>query len=94
MTMLLALNVINPEALVVNLNVDHAKSAHKIDASYLQELSSDATPALLASGVGLDPALREQVNKVACTGPRQYSASLAAFNRADAAAAAARRASC
>jgi hypothetical protein len=94
MTMLLALNVINPEALVVTLNVDHAKSAHKIDASYLQELSSDATPALLGSRAALDPALREQVNKVACTGPRQYSASLAAFNWAEAQAAAARRANC
>jgi hypothetical protein len=94
MTMLLALNVINPEALVVTLNVDHAKSAHKIDASYLQELSSDATPALLGSRAALDPALREQVNKVACTGSPHYSASLAAFNWAEAQAAAARRANC
>jgi hypothetical protein len=93
-TMLLALNVINPEALVVMLNVDHAKSAHKIDTSYLAELSSDATPALLDSRAALDPSLREQVDKVACSGPRQYSRSLAAFNWADASAAAARRANC
>ena len=92
--MLLALNVINPEALVVTLNVDHAKTAHKIDASYLQELSSDATPALLASRAALDPMLWEQVKKVACTGPRQYSASLAAFNWADARAISARRVKC
>jgi hypothetical protein len=93
-TILLALNVINPEALVVTLNVDHAKSAHKIDTSYLAELSSDATPALLDSRAALDPSLREQVDKVACSGPRQYSRSLAAFNWADASAAAARRANC
>jgi hypothetical protein len=93
-TMLLALNVINPEAMVVMLNVDHAKSAHKIDSSYLAELSSDATPALLSSRTALDPALRDQVSKVACAGPREYSAGVPAFNWAAAQAAAARRANC
>jgi hypothetical protein len=93
-TMLLALNLINPEGMVVTLNVDHAQSTHKIDASYFAELSSDATPGLLASRAGLDPTLREQVNNVACAGPRQYSAGLPAFNWADAQAAAARRANC
>jgi hypothetical protein len=93
-TMLLALNVINPEAMVVMLNVDHAKAAHKIDASYLAELSSDATPALLSSRTALDPALRDQVSEVACAGPRDYSAGLPAFNWAAAQAAAARRANC
>jgi hypothetical protein len=93
-TMLLALNVINPEAVVVMLNVDHARSAHKIDAGYLAELSSDATPELLASRAALDPALRDEVNKVACAGPRQYSAGLPAFNWSDAQAAVARRTSC
>lgn len=93
-TMLLALNVINPEAVVVMLNVDHARSAHKIDASYLAELSSDAVPALLGAPATLDPALRDQVRNVACAGPRQYSASLPAFNWADARAASARNTSC
>lgn len=94
MAVLLALNVLNPEALVVTLNVDHARSAHKIDAGYLAELSSDAMPALLDSRGALEPALRDQVAEVACAGPRQYSAGLAAFNWADAQAAASRRASC
>jgi hypothetical protein len=93
-TLLLALNVINPEAVVVMLNVDHARSAHKIDTTYLAELSSDATPALLSSRAALEPALRDQVSKVACAGPRQYSAGLPAFNWADASAATARRANC
>jgi hypothetical protein len=93
-TMLLALNLINPEAVVVMLNVDHVKSAHKIDTSYLAELSSDATPALLSSRAALEPALRDQVSKVACAGPRKYSAGLPAFNWADASAATARRANC
>jgi hypothetical protein len=93
-TMLLALNLINPEAVVVMLNVDHAKSSHKIDSGYFAELSSDATPALVTSRESLDPALRLQLDKVVCAGPSQYSVSLAAFNWADAQAAAARRANC
>ena len=91
---LLILNVANPEAIVVTLNVEHASGAHKIDADYLAQLSSDAIPTLLASRPQLDPTLRSQVNVVACAGSRSYSPQLAAYNWADAGAAAARRAGC
>ena len=91
---LLMLNVANPEAIVVTLNVEHASGAHKIDADYLAQLSSDAIPTLLASRSQLDPTLRSQVNVVACAGSRSYSPQLAAYNWADAGAAAARRAGC
>jgi hypothetical protein len=94
LVLLLTLNFANPEALVVALNTSHAQSAHKIDASYLAELSSDATPALLNSRSALDPALRGQVEAAACQGPRIYTAGLPAFNWADSEAAAARRVSC
>lgn len=94
LALLLALNFVNPEALVVSLNTSHAQSAHKIDAQYLAELSSDATPALLDSRSALAPALRHQVEAAACAGPRTYSATLPAFNLADSEAVAARRASC
>ncbi|TMB44427.1 MAG: DUF4173 domain-containing protein, partial [Chloroflexi bacterium] len=92
--LLLALNFVNPEAIVVGLNTSHAQSAHKIDAAYMSELSSDATPALLASRGQLDPSLRQNVDRVACVGKRSYALSLAAFNWSEAQAAAARRASC
>jgi hypothetical protein len=92
--LLLALNFVNPEAIVVALNTSHAQSAHKIDAAYMSELSSDATPALLASRGELDPSLRQDVDRIACAGTRSYVAPLAAFNWADAKAAAARLASC
>ena len=91
---LLMLNVANPEAIVVTLNVEHASGAHKIDADYLAQLSSDAIPTLLASRSQLNPTLRSQVNVVACAGYRSYSPQLAAYNWADAGAAAARRAGC
>ncbi|TMC32882.1 MAG: DUF4173 domain-containing protein, partial [Chloroflexi bacterium] len=92
--LLLGLNVANPEAIVVAFNTDHAKAAHKIDSEYLAELSSDATPALLASLASLEPALRQQVTATACAGPRVYSPPISAYNWADAAAAEARRSGC
>lgn len=91
---LLALNLINPEAVVVNLNLQHAQSTHKIDTQYLAELSSDATPALLAQRPQVDPSLGRDITHVACTGPRTSSSSPAAFNWSDAAAASARRTGC
>jgi len=91
---LLGLNVVSPEAIVVALNTNHAQITHKIDSAYLAELSSDATPALLASRAGLDPSLRKQVTDAACAGPRDYSPPVAAFNWADAQAVAARQAGC
>jgi hypothetical protein len=91
---LLGLNVVNPEAIVVGLNTDHAQLAHKIDSQYLSELSSDATPALLSSRSQLDPPLRQQVTDAACAGPRDYSPPLGALNLADADAAAARQSGC
>ena len=83
-----------PEAIVVALNTNHAQITHKIDSAYLAELSSDATPALLASRAGLDPSLRKQVTDAACAGPRDYSPPVAAFNWADAQAVAARQSGC
>ncbi|MEO8745429.1 MAG: DUF4173 domain-containing protein [Candidatus Dormiibacterota bacterium] len=94
LALLLALNFLNPEALVVALNTSHAQSAHKIDAQYLAELSSDATPALLSSRYELEPALRNQVDAAACAGSRSYSPSLPAFNWAEAEAAEARGTNC
>src|SRR6202158_4148053 len=91
---LLALNLVNPEAVVVALNIDHARAAHKIDAQYFAELSSDATPALLASRSQLDAALRADITRVACAGPKTYSVNPAAFNWSAAEAASARKQSC
>ena len=94
MAVLLALNLANPEAVVVALNIDHARSTHKIDAQYFAELSSDATPALLASRSQLNPDLSGDITRVACAGQKTNSANLSAFNLSDNAAATARRQSC
>ena len=94
LAVLIALNIASPEAVVVGFNTNHALTAHKIDSQYLAELSSDATPALLATRDRIDPALREQVTAAACAGPRSYSPPPAALNFAEAQAAGARRSSC
>jgi len=91
---LLALNAVNPEALVVALNVDHAGTAHKIDADYLGQFSSDAIPTLLASQSALDPGLRNAIVTAACAGSKSYTPPLAAWNLSDADAASVRHERC
>lgn len=91
---LLSLNLVNPEAVVVDLNVSHAQSAHEFDATYLNELSSDATPALFESLPDLDSSLRTEVARAACGGNRLYSPTIWAFNWSDEQAAATRGARC
>jgi hypothetical protein len=92
--LLMALNVANPEALVVGLNIDRAAATHRLDPEYLRELSNDAAPALLASRRQIDDTLWQDVKGVVCSGPRSYSPSPAAFNWADAEAAQARSKGC
>ncbi len=92
--LLLILNIVNPEALVVALNADHANATGKLDAGYLAQLSSDATPAVLAAAPAMDPALGRPLLDQACAGPRDYAPSLAAFSLSGADAAAARAAAC
>jgi hypothetical protein len=91
---LLALNFVNPEAVVVALNVNHAQATGKIDRDYLAQLSSDATPALLAAVPTVGSGLGDEIVGVACRGPRSYSPAISAFNLSEADAADARRANC
>jgi len=91
---LLALNFVNPEAVVVALNVNHAQATGKVDTAYLAELSSDATPALLEAAATVSPRLEHDLAGVACRGPHAYAPAITAFNFSDSDAAAARRSSC
>ena len=45
---LFALNVANPQAVVVNRNLDHFERTGRLDVEYLTTLSSDAMPAAAA----------------------------------------------
>jgi len=63
---LLALNVVNPEAVVVRHNVDFAASSGRFDPGYLGGLSDDAVPALVDALPRLDPAARARVLETVC----------------------------
>ena len=63
---LLALNVANPEAIVVRHNVDFAESSGRFDPAYLAGLSDDAVPALVQALPRLQPEARAQVLAVVC----------------------------
>lgn len=64
---LLALNVANPEALVVRHNVAFAERTGRFDPDYLAELSDDAVPALVDALPRLAPEARRVVLDAVCT---------------------------
>lgn len=55
-TWVAALNVVNPEALVVRVNAARAARGHAFDVAYHATLSADALPALLRAAPALSPA--------------------------------------
>lgn len=70
---LLALNVANPEAVVVRYNVAHGERHARFDPAYLAELSDDAVPALLDAFPRLSSAAREEVLRRFCpVGPLRF----------------------
>lgn len=78
LAILLALNVLNPEAIVVEHNVDHAATSGRFDPGYVTGLSDDAVPALVDALPRLDPGTRQQVRAVVCTGHSPSGFNLAA----------------
>ena len=94
LALLMALNAVNPEAIVAKLNIDHAASTGKLDPQYLAELSGDAVPTLLSSRAELTPAMWTQIQDAVCAGPHAYSPAPAAFNWAEADAVSARQKGC
>lgn len=62
----LALNVVNPEALVVRHNVAHAERLGGFDAGYATGLSADAIPTLVAALPRLDEGTRARVLAELC----------------------------
>jgi hypothetical protein len=58
---IMALNVLNPDALIARTNLDHARSGAELDLRYLGELSDDAVPTLVAALGDVDPVLRRRL---------------------------------
>jgi hypothetical protein len=90
---LLALNVANPEDLVVRLNVAEARATHRLDLDYLTSLSDDAVPALVAARADLASSQAAAVRERLCPGSGPAS-DWAARNLAGDAAERARRSAC
>jgi hypothetical protein len=61
---LIALYVVNPHALIARVNLDRAVAGAAVDAGYLQELSADAVPTLLARLESLPVAERCLVSRM------------------------------
>jgi hypothetical protein len=91
---LLTLNVVNPEDLVVRLNIDRAVSTQKLDLGYLETLSSDSVPALMSSSAHLTGDQQAKLALAVCKGARDYRSPWAAFDLADLSAAQARQGAC
>jgi hypothetical protein len=91
---LLALNLTNPEALVVRHNVALAQRTGRFDPGYLFELSEDAVPDLVRSLPRLDAAAQAEVRAHICSGPATESRGWAAWNHAQQAATGARQQVC
>jgi hypothetical protein len=91
---LLAVNVANPDALIVHRNVDRFGATDKLDVEQLVQLSDDAVPSLLASRDQLSPAAAARVTDVVCAGPRRAEGGFWSTNAAIGAAVEARNREC
>jgi len=91
---LAGLNLANPEALVVNWNLDRAATSGKLDVDYLAGLSADSRPDLLAGRGRVAPGLQAQITQAACGQPPGAPRGWQDWNLALSGAAAAGIASC
>ena len=63
-----ALNLADPETLVVERNVTNYERTGRLDVGHLAALSDDAVPAMVAALPRLDPTTRELVRQAVCAG--------------------------
>jgi hypothetical protein len=68
LAILVALNVLNPEAAVARHNLTRSNTSVPVDAGYLADLSDDAVPTLAALLPRLDPETRDAVIAQVCLG--------------------------
>jgi hypothetical protein len=66
LVLVLALNIVNPEALVVRLNVNQSSANHLLDPQYLAGLSDDAVPDLFNALPRIDPRQQSELRRLLC----------------------------
>jgi hypothetical protein len=86
---LVALNAVNPEAIVVRRNVAHAERTGRFDPTYVAGLSTDAVPALIALLPRIDPIARATVQARLCRSSPARDQRWSSWNRSSRAAEAA-----
>jgi hypothetical protein len=77
---LLAINLANPEAIVVRRNVDRYERTGKLDLYYLEGLSDDAVPQIVRSLDRLTPADDAELRAWLCSGEHHASGGFWAYN--------------
>jgi len=80
LVLLLALNIVNPEALVVRLNVTQSSANHLLDPDYLARLSGDAAPALFEALPRLDPSQQSELRRQLCQRQDSQDGGWAGYN--------------
>jgi hypothetical protein len=91
---LLALNLVNPEVLVVRRNVALAERSGRFDPSYLAGLSDDAVPDIVRALPRLPAAVQAELVANVCSHPARTTKGWAAWNAAHRPADEARRQVC
>ena len=66
LALLFGLNILNPEALVVRLNVTQSSANHLLDPAYLAGLSDDAVPDLLKLLPHISPGQQGELRRQLC----------------------------
>jgi hypothetical protein len=66
LALLFALNIVNPEALVVRLNVSQSSANHLLDRDYLAGLSADALPDLFQALPRISPPQQSELRRQLC----------------------------
>ena len=94
LTALLVLNVINPEAMVVQRNITLAERSDRFDPGYLVELSDDAVPAVARTLPRLPAMVSAAIVADICSRPPHPTKGWAAWNASTRAADDARRRIC
>ena len=86
LALLCALNIVNPEALVVRLNLTQSTATHLLDPDYLAGLSADALPDLFQALPRVSPRQQNELRRQLCQRQKSRDGGWAGYNLAQQAA--------
>ena len=86
LALLFALNIVNPEALVVRFNASQSSASHLLDPDYLAGLSDDAVPDLFKALPRIDPRQQTELRQQLCQRQESQNGGWAGYNLAQQAA--------